>query len=520
MYSESVSTLSFLSRDQQCILPIFQRPYTWNRNDECKTLFENVRDIGENDKRDSWYLGAIVCQNKGPNLARPTYVLIDGQQRLTSVSLMVCVITEYLRKHPKTTLEGIKNWDSALKKYVIDSEGEEDKWYRLLLNNEDKEDLKELIYKVSVGEDIPKYKGRSKIFTNYQFFKRNINKNNIKNVWRGLNKLEMIHIRLDEKDVAQNIFETLNSTGQSLRQIDQIRNYLLMGMDPLEAEDIYHHYWRPMELRFEQHEEETGNNHFDYFTRYYLILKLNRNVPSKNAYDKFRVVSENFENAKQCIKELNEFSEYYLNIFGAYEKDPILKKEFEELEFVSLRLMSPFLMKLYKLYADKNITKNEFLRIFKVLKSYTMRKSLCGGLGNSSSDNIALRLCKVIENNGSYEDILNVLFSYKGYTRFLTDEQVKENMLLQNFKVYSKNHFVLSKLINFDRVAPIDSTDLELTYVCPTVSDEYLDKIGNLTLEGIDLCMDIEAESNEEFIDKRTEALIDLILKVWEYPSL
>jgi hypothetical protein len=177
-------------------------------------------------------------------------------------------------------------------------------------------------------------------------------------------------------------------------------------------------------------------------------------------------------------------------------------------------------MKLYKLYADKDITKNEFLRIFKVLKSYTMRKSLCGGLGNSSSDNIALRLCKVIENNGSYEDILNVLFSYKGYTRFLTDEQVKENMLLQNFNVYSKNHFVLSKLINFDRVAPIDSTDLEVTYVCPTVSDEYLDKLGNLTLEGIDLCMDIEAESNEEFIDKRTEALTDLILKVWEYPSL
>lgn len=520
MYSESVGTLSFLSRDQQCILPIFQRPYTWNKNDECKTLFENVRDIGENEKRDSWYLGAIVCQNKGNNLSRPTYVLIDGQQRLTSVSIMICAITEYLRKHPKTNLEGIKNWDSALKKHVIDSEGEGDRWYKLLLNNEDKEDLKELIYKISVGEDIPKYKGRSKVFTNYQFFKRNLNKNNIKYVWAGLNKLEMIHIRLDEKDVAQNIFETLNSTGQSLRQIDQIRNYLLMGIEPLQAEDIYYHYWRPMELLFEQHEEETGRNHFDYFTRYYLILKLNRNVPTKNTYEKFRIVSENFENAKNCIKELNEFSRYYLNIFGVYEEDSQLKKEFEELQYVSMRLMSPFLMKLYKAYSDNSISKKDFLKIFEVLKSYTMRKSLCGGLGNSSSDNIALRLCKIIEDNGSYEDILDCLFSYKGYTRFLTDEQVRENMLLQNFKLYSKNHFVLSKLVNFGRVAPIDTSNLEISYVCPTASDEYIDKLGNLTLEGIDLCMDIEADSNEEFIDKRTEKLIEMILKVWEYPSL
>ena len=520
MYSESVSTLSFMARDQQCILPIFQRPYTWERNNQCKTLFEDVKDIGENEKRDSWYLGAIVCQNKGPNLSRPTYVLIDGQQRLTSVTLIVCAITEYLRKHPKTTLSGIKRWDSALKKYVIDSEGEDDKWYRLLLNNEDKEDLKELIYKISSGEDIPKYKGSSRVFTNYQFFKRHINKNNIENVWAGLNKLEMIHIRLDEKDVAQNIFETLNSTGQSLTQIDQIRNYMLMGMKTLEAEDIYYHYWRPMELLFEEHEEETGTNHFDYFTRYYLILKLNRNVPSKNTYDKFRAVSENFENAKHCIKELNEFSRYYLNVFGGRETDPVLKKEFGELEFVSMRLMSPFLMKLYELYVKKDISKKDFLKIFNVLKSYTMRKSLCGGLGNSSSDNIALRLCKVVESNGNYEDIIKVLFSYKGYTRFLTDEQVKENMLLQNFKLYSKNHYVLSKLINFERTAPIDTSELKIDYICSTVSDEYLDKLGNLTLEGIDLCMDIEAETNEEFIDKRTEKLIDMILRVWEYPTL
>lgn len=519
MQSESVDTLGFLGRPQQCVLPIYQRGYKWNKNVECKKLFEDLMYIGSSEKK-SWYLGAIVCQNKGSNLSRPIYVVIDGQQRITTVNIIICAVTEFLRKHPRLKIDGVKNWDSLLKTHVIYTEGEGDEWYRLLLHNEDKEDLKELIYKIAVGEEIPKYKGNSNVFNNYFFFKRHINKNNITYLIDGLRKLEMIHISLGENDVAQNIFETLNSTGQSLRQVDQIRNYLLMGMDPSEAEELYTHYWRPMEIAFEQHELENSKNHFDYFTRYYLILKLNQNVPTKATYDKFRVVSENFENAKTCVKELKTYSQYYLNMFGVYEEDPDLRKEFEEFQYVSLRLMSPFMLKLYGLYKEGTVSKEYFLRVINVLKSYSMRKSLCGGLGNSSSDSIALRLCKLIEGDWVYSDILHCLFSYKGYTRFLTDEQVKENISLQNFMVYSKNHFVLTKLLNYGRVAPIDTSGLSVTYIHPLVSEEHLDNLGNLTLEGLEFCMDIPADTTEEFIEKRTKKLTERILKVWEYPSL
>lgn len=520
MESQRIDTLRFLGNPQQCVLPIYQRPYSWDKKVECKTLFDDLYFIGNAENRNNWYLGAVVCQNVGGNLATPVFVLIDGQQRITTVTILICAITEYLRKHPQTKLDEVKNWDSLLKTYVVNPEAEGDKWYRLLLNNEDKEDLQDLIYKVSVGEDVPKYKGKSNVFNNYHFFKRNINKNNIHSIYNGLKKLEMILISLDENDVAQNIFETLNSTGRSLRHVDQIRNYLLMGLDNQEAEELYYHYWRPMETAFEQNKTKNGvKDHFDYFTRYYLMMKLDMKVRTDAVYDKFRVVSDNFENAKQCIKELHEFSQYYLNIFADCETDSVLKREFSELHTIKMRVMSPFLMKLYKFYVEGNLSKTEFIQIFNVLKSHYLRRSLCGWIGNNGLDNVALKLCKIIDNGGGYNEVVECLFTFKGNDRFLSNAQVKEN-IPQNFKRYPKNHFVLSKLINFGQPAPIDTSELDVVYLCEKVSDEYLDKLGNLTLEGIDLCMDIEADSNEEFIDKRTEALTDLILKVWEYPSL
>lgn len=520
MYSESVKTLYFLGRQHQQVLPIYQRGYSWLANVECKKLFDDLYYIGKTEDRESWYLGAIVCQNKGGNLATPIFVLIDGQQRLTTITLLICAITEYLRKHPKTKLDEVKNWDSLLKRYVINSEGEDEKWYRLLLNNEDKDDLKELIYKISEGEDIPKYKGKSRIFTNFQWFRRNLNKNNIIAIYDGLRKLEMIQIILGEKDVAQNIFETLNSTGQSLRDIDQIRNYLLMGMNSDEAEGLYSHYWKPMESNFNNSILKNNPNHFDWFARYYLITELGINVNTKDVFDKFKVASANYDNAKYCIKQLSEFSNYYLRLFGDCEEDAVLKKEFVELNTIAMRMMTPYLMKSYHLYAHNVISKEEFLTLLTMIKSYYMRISVSNVGKSVISANLPVNLNKLLDEDNRMELIPEYFLNLKGEDRFISDSTLRENIHTKNFEIYRKNHFVLSKLVNFNRTVPLDTSDLNVISVFNDVAPTHSYKIGNFTLEGIDLCMDIEADSNEDFIDKRTEKLTELILRVWEYPTL
>lgn len=518
MDAESVKTLEFLGRPQQQVLPIYQRGYGWT-NKECKTLFENLVDVGTLDMKNTWYIGAIVCQDKSTGLATPVFVVIDGQQRLTTITITICAITEFLRKHPNIKLEGVKNWDSLLKTYVVNSEEEGDKWYRLLLNNEDKEDLKELIYKVSAGEEIPRNNGESRIFTNYNFMRRNINKNNIVALVDGLRKLEMIFIRLSEKDVAQNIFETLNSTGRSLKHVDKIRNYLLMGLENQEAEEVYYHYWRPMERAFSNNLIRK-QNHFDYFARYYLVLKLNTSIRTDKIYEQFRKVSHNFENAKECVKELNEYSQFYLNLFAGCEEDKDMYISFLDFDTIRMRAMSPFLLKCYKYYADREISKGKLMGIYSVLLSYYFRRSICGWSGNSGLDNVSVRLCKLLDHDNPYHEIVKTLFSFKGYNRFLSDDTVREEICSRNFREYSKTHFILSKLVNMDVPALIDTSSLSVECIYPEVNKEYLGKLGNLTLNGVELCMDIQADSPEEFIDKRTEKLTEMILQVWEYPTL
>ena len=520
MYSESVKTLYFLGGQHQQVLPIYQRGYSWIANIECRKLFDDLKYIGNHTKRDSWYLGAIVCQNKGGNLATPIFVLIDGQQRLTTITILICAITEYLRKHPKTKLDEVKNWDSLIKSYVVNPEGEGEKWYKLLLNNQDKDDLKDLIYRVSKGEDIPKYKGQSRIFINYHWFKRNINKNNIAQIYDGLRKLEMIQIILDEKDVAQNIFETLNSTGQSLQTIDQIRNYLLMGMDAEESEEIYNHYWRPMENSFKESVLKSNPKHFDWFARYFLIATLGININNKDVYNKFKVASNNYEDSTNCIKMLSEFSNYYSSLFGNCEEDPTLKKEFNELNTIAMRMMTPYLMKLYHLYAHNEISIDEFVSLLHMIKSYYMRISVSNVGKSVISANLPVNLNKLLDNEDRYSAITTYFLNLKGEDRFISDLTLCENIRTKNFEVYKKNHFVLSKLVNFNRTVPLDTSELNVISIFEDVSPTHSYKIGNYTLEGIDLCMDIYAKTYEEFIDKRTEKLADLILKVWEYPTL
>ena len=275
-----------------------------------------------------------------------------------------------------------------------------------------------------------------------------------------------------------------------------------------------------MELVFNSTNLNNKTNHFDYFVRYYLITKLGQNVNTKDVYDKFRVVSDEFENAKNCIKEITEFSNYYLRLFASCEEDKSLKKEFKELNVIGLRMMAPFLIKVYHLYDTDVISKEEFVQLVDIIKSYYMRISV-SNIGKSViSSQLPVALNKLLDEDNRIELIIKHFVNLKGEDRFISDNTIREMVHTRNFEIYKKNHFVLSKSVNFGRQVPLDTSELEVIKIFENVDSKHSYKIGNFTLEGIDLCMDIEAETPEDFIDKRSDKLIDIIVKVWEYPSL
>lgn len=152
-----------------------------------------------------------------------------------------------------------------------------------------------------------------------------------------------------------------------------------------------------------------------------------------------------------------------------------------------------------------------------------MRRGLCGLSGNTGSDGTVSRLMRNVEvDKNVVNSFAEFLLDIKGNLRFISDEMVRETLMNKDFCLFKRNRFVLNKLANIGKNVSVDLSDTNIIRLKTNsdLDEVYLTKIGNLTLDEIDLCMDVEATSDEEFIDKRSELLIDKILEVWKYPVL
>ena len=522
----------FFDGKKQHIIPIHQRKYSWNKNDECKQLFKDILKIGKEGTVENeitgkieeipYYIGAMVYKDVTQSQITKR-VVEDGQQRITSITLLVLGMIDRMKNQPKACIiDGINSVEELIETYIVNKYSKGDEYYKLILNDSDKNDLKDLIDMILSNEKITakmisSHKS-SKIFANFGFFRSKINKHNINDLYQGLLRLQIIEISLQRYDIDQVIYETLNSTGKPLSTVDRVRNYLLMGLEPEEQKELYEHYWRSMEILF----EEVNSSYFDKFIRYYCIMELKKGIKTNNVYKNFKILTNNFSDAKFVVKEVFHYANYFMNMFFGNERDSELKIVFNDFNQSNPLEFSPFLLKVYAAYVHGQISKEELIQTINILESYLIRRGLCGLSGNQGSDGTVSRMVRDIDINNVVESTMEFLLDIKGNLRFLDDEYVASILKDKNFCLFRRNKYVLEKLANYGRKTLIDLSNAEINQIKidRDIDEKYLTKIGNLTLEEIDLCMDIEAETNEEFIDKRTEKLIELILRVWEYPTL
>lgn len=524
----------FFDGKKQFIIPIHQRKYSWTRNDECKRLFDDILDAGktdipksENGKEEEpipYFIGSVVYKDVSDGKKSLTEMLVeDGQQRLTTLSEIALAIYKTAKEHPKSCkIEGIDTVEEILDNFIINRYSKGEEYYKLILNDSDKNDWKELVDMVISGEKINsktiKTHKKSNVFNNFGFFISKINKNNINDVYQGILRLQIIEIYLERYDIAQMIYETLNSTGKSLSTMDRVRNNLLMGLPQEEQEELYGNYWRSVEILF----EEYNPIYADKFIRYYCIGELKQKVTSVNVYRDFKKLTNNYSNPVKVIKDLKKYAQYFMNMFFGQEHDEELQILFDNFSKSNPMEFSPFLLKVYDEYSNDRISKIEFMEIIKILESYLMRRSICGLSGNQGSDGTAVRMVRNIDFDNLKESFIEFMLDIKGNLRFITDETVRDTLKNRDFCLFRKNKYVLRRLANYGKKTKIDVSDVKLVQIKRdlNIDEIYLTKIGNLTLEEIDLYMGIEAKTNEEFIDKRTEKLTELILRVWEYPTL
>lgn len=264
MEATQAQLLSLLDGKKQFTIPIYQRTYSWHLK-QCQQLFLDIERIGNDESELSHFIGSIVYFKPGtsPVTSVPELLVIDGQQRLTTVSLLLLALTHFLKEHPDFMLED-ETWEEIQETYLINKHRKDDSRFKLLLTRKDKTTYTNLVDEMEMTSNHSK-----KVLENYNFFKGKIHKGNALAVYHGIKKLIIVDVILErDKDNPQLIFESLNSTGLDLSQADLIRNYILMGQPMDKQNDLYERYWFPMEQSFG---ENIGS--LAWFIRDYLTMK-------------------------------------------------------------------------------------------------------------------------------------------------------------------------------------------------------------------------------------------------------
>ena len=244
MKATETNLLTFLRKSPQFNIPIFQRTYSWT-DSQCQQLWADILTAGRDESVPAHFIGSIVYIEKGlyQVSSQSPLLVIDGQQRLTTITLMIEALARHL--DGSEPVEGfsarkLRNY------YLLNPEEDGLQHYKLLLTETDRETLRAIVD----NKTLPRATSH-RLRDNFGFFQDQVKSqgSDLVPLCSGLAKLILVDISLNrEHDNPQLIFESMNSTGLELSQADLIRNYVLMGLETPDQERLYKEYWRPMEL--------------------------------------------------------------------------------------------------------------------------------------------------------------------------------------------------------------------------------------------------------------------------------
>ncbi|GAA6885337.1 DUF262 and DUF1524 domain-containing protein [Helicobacter pylori] len=547
MKAKEATLLGFFEENQnnQFVIPIYQRLYSWKK-EQCEQLWDDIIKIGGNDKANGHFIGSILYVLDGNTPSSPL-LIIDGQQRLTTITLLFIALRNHLSDEVKR---------KEIESYLINSNKDGDKKFRLILSESDKDTLLSLIDKNKRKPSEPSVK----IVENFELFKKWISENTdkLETIFKGLEKLMIVWIALEKgKDDPQLIFESMNSKGIELVQTDLIRNYIVMETEVGKQEDFYNQYWRAMEEDFKQNETL-----FNKFVRHYLTIKTGKIPKEKRVYEAFKGYQqkEGIE-IEDLLKDLQKYCGYFCQITFKKEADKDLNKALSFLVDLEMDVVYPLLLELYSDYSDRVLSEDDFKHSIDLIESYICRRAVCG-LGTNSLNKVFPSFTKHIQKDEYFKSLKAHFGSLTEKQRFPNNDEFKDRFITIDFYRFKKNIYFFERLEKFDTKEPVDTQKCNIEHIIPqtltpewqrdlgenfkAIHEKYLHTIGNLTLTGYNYeysnkpfqekrdmengfkqsslklnqsLKDLESFGEKE-IEKRASDLADWALKIWTYPNL
>lgn len=499
--------------DNRFIIPVYQRNYDWGQP-QCKQLYDDLVDIALND-RASHFFGCVVRAH-AKNGSADEYLIIDGQQRMTTVCLIFLAIYWNIQ-NGNITASDPRLAEKIFKKFLVDEYETKDKKIRLKLNKEDRMAFDTIVD----SGDCSKYLN-STVSVNYRFFYDKIQNLpcDVDTFFEAIRRLIVIDIFLGPDDDPQLIFESLNSTGLELTESDKIRNFVLMGMSEDQQEKFYDLYWNKI--------EHNCDNGLDSFVRDYLTIITGTIPPQRKIYSFFKeYVKENVTDIEAILKDMLRYSDVYYKIttfnVGSAKANDIAKR----LDYLDMSVVNPFLMAFF-VYANENaIAIDEIETVLSCVESFIFRRLMCD-LPTNALNKIFASLHKSVVKQKGKDDKYSSVLIYQLLEKKLTSAFPKDDEFIQGFtskNIYSmraKNKaYIFERLENGsskeknDVIENIESGILSYEHImpqtltpawrsalgerCDEIHEKWLHTISNLTLTGYN-----SNYSNRPFEEKKT----------------
>lgn len=545
---------AILNGTKQFLIPIYQRYYSWTEK-QCTRLWDDIVEMQTHGKKEH-FIGTIVDIAEVAQSTMQKFMIIDGQQRVTTLIIMLVA----LRNYAIETGNNFINAEEVENTYLKNAYKKDDEHYKLILTQKDKDALLCLIE----NKPFPESVNNSKIFGNLKFFDEKIKSNELppEKIFDALGKLLFVEITLDrENDDPQEIFESLNSTGLDLSQSDLIRNYILMRLDVDEQNFVYEHFWHPMENLFNV---EKAPERMDRFFRDYLTMKLSRVPKIDRIYEEFKSFStDNKTPIRKFCKELFDFAKIYTDIIFKKSDNQKVKTLYEDIVDLKMEVSYPFLL---KVHADKNagkITENDLIEILSLCESCVLRRNICDLPSNVLNKMFASMGGDIVDDD--YMNSVRATFILKtGSAEFPDDKRFSSEFEKRDIYNMKSRNFILSHLENFESKNFIKVENCTIEHIMPQnaelspqwqkelgenwseIQKEYLHTIGNLTLTKYNSEMSDKpfAEKmnmkggfkqspfslnesivtvthwNERAIKNRAVVLSQKAAKIWTYPKI
>ena len=499
MQAKETKVQDIIEGTKQYVIPLFQRTYSWTKK-EWEILWKDLIELCESENPRTHFIGSIVNM---PTVSVPEgvakYLLIDGQQRLTTLFILLTLLRDKAKDNQNKELaEEISNT------LLVNPYKKDNDYFKLMPTQIDRDAYKRLIK----GE---KDNAENQLIQAYTFFEKKLRQvqfshERIKEIITTY--FSLVSIVLDADDNPYLVFESLNAKGRPLTQADLIRSYFFMRIHVDNQEKVYQEYWQPMQ-------DGLKDNLTEYIRHF--LMKDGNIVKQTDVYYalKEKVTSAN---AIDYLKELQIFSGYYQRLISPeLEPEGDLKKYFYRLNRIEVTTAYPFLLNIYGNYISQKISKDDFLVILCTIENYLIRRFVCNVPTNQLNKIFPAVYPQLIK---SYPDRIvegvKTILQSKGYPKdneFLLrfkenkfygagDRQIKTKLILETLEAqYEHKEAVSVENLTIEHVMPQTLSEGWKKHLGEDWEETHellIHTIGNLTLTAYN-----QELSNDDFESKK-----------------